>query len=73
MRSYVILYRRGTGRWGQVNPVVHLGLYDREEVWKAVDYLRENDAAEGVALRLGDEAFNICVTLEPKTPDTFEF
>jgi hypothetical protein len=73
MRRYVILYRRGTGLWGKLTPVVHLKLYDRVEVHQAFNYLRENNAAEGIALRLGDEAFNICVTLEPKTPDTFEF
>ena len=31
-----------------------------------------NEAAEGVAVRLGDEHFNIMVTLEPKTENTFD-
>jgi len=73
MRRYVILYRRGTGDWGRLTPGVHQGLYDRPEINAAVAFLRDNPAAEGVAVRLGDETFNVMVTVEPKAENTFAF
>ena len=71
MRHYVILYRRGTGRWGRMTPGIHQGLYDRPEIHAAIAFLRDHPAAEGVAMRLGDESFNIMITAEPKAENTF--
>jgi hypothetical protein len=73
MRRYVILYRRGTGDWGRLTAGVHRGLYHRPEIKAAVVLHRDNPAAEGVAVRLGDEIFNVMVTVEPKTENTFAF
>jgi hypothetical protein len=73
MRRYVILYRRGTGNWGRMTPSIHAGLYDKPEVNAAIAFLRDNSAAEGVAVRLGDECFNVMVTMEPKTENAFDF
>jgi len=73
MRQYIILYRRGTGKWGRLTPGVHQRLYDKPEIDAAVAFLRNNLAAEGVAVRLGEESFNIMVTAEPKTKNTFGF
>ena len=73
MRKYVILYRRGTGVWGCMTPGIHEGLYDKPEIDAAVTFLRENSAAEGVAVRLGDETFNVMVTTEPQTENAFDF
>jgi hypothetical protein len=73
MRKYLILYRRGIGDWGRMTPGIHKGLYDRPEVNAAVAFLRENPAAEGAAVRIGDETFNVMVTNEPKTENAFDF
>jgi len=71
MRNYVILYRRGMGQWGRLTPGVHQGLYDRPEIRAAIDFLRDNRAAVGVAVRLDDETFNVMVADEPKTENSF--
>lgn len=73
MRKYVILYRRGKGRWGRVAPGLHQGLYDRPEVNAAVVFLRDNPAAQGVAVVIGDEQFNVIATSNPDENNTFEF
>jgi hypothetical protein len=73
MRKYVILYRRGSNPWGRLTPGVHQGLYGKPEIDAAVAFLRDNTAAEGVAIRLGDETFNVMVTMEPKTENAFTF
>lgn len=73
MRRYVILYRRGTGKWGRMTPEIHRGLYDRPEVNAAVAFLRDNPAAEGVAVRLEDETFNIMVVAASDEPNAFTF
>ena len=41
MRKYVILFRRGTAKWGRLTPHVHAGFYDRPEIQMAVAFLRE--------------------------------
>lgn len=73
MRKYVILYRRGTGKWGRLTPDVHQGFYDQPAIVAAVDFLRANPNAEAVAVRLEDELFNVVVVTEPKTENTFDF
>lgn len=73
MRKYVILYRRGVGKWGRLTPEVHRGFYDRTEIDAAVNFLRTNPCAEGVAVRLDDETFNVVVVTDPKTENTFDF
>lgn len=73
MRQYVILYRRGAGKWGRVTPQLHRGLYDKPAVNAAIVFLRENPAAEGVAVRLDDEQFNIMVVAASDEPNIFTF
>lgn len=72
-RRYVILYRRGTGNWGRLTPLVHRGMYDKPEINAAIAFVRFFDAVEGVAVRLGDETFNVMVTTEPKAENAFDF
>lgn len=73
MRRYVILFRRGGCSWGRLTPGVHRGLYDKPEVNAAIAFLYGNPAAQGVAVQLGDETFNVMVTAEPKAENTFAF
>jgi hypothetical protein len=76
MRQYFVFYRRGgqDQKWGKLTPFVHLGLYDRREIRQAVTFMRENPSVEGVAIRLGDESFNLVVfTQEATAPQAFSF
>jgi hypothetical protein len=72
MRQYAIFYRRGTGKWGRLEPNTHYSLYSRPEVSAAVAFMQAVPSAEGVALRLGDERFNL-TAFEPGVEDEQAF
>jgi hypothetical protein len=76
MRQYFIYYRRGgpDRKWGKLTPNVHQGLYQREPVEKAIAFIRDNPAVEGVALRIDDEQFNIIAFAQgAEAPQAFKF
>ena len=66
-RQYVIYYRRGGNPWGQLEPVVHEGLYKRPQVAFAVAVMQANPFVEGVCVRLGDDLFNIMALIAGNT------
>lgn len=59
MRGFVAYHRRGQNRWRQLKPGFHEALCDQPEVQRAIRYLRDNPSTEGIALRLGDDLFNL--------------
>ena len=59
MRRFTVYYRRGRSHWRQLQPGVHDGLCNKPEVREAIRYMRDNPAVEGVAVRVGDELFNV--------------
>jgi hypothetical protein len=59
MRRFIVYYRRGRNRWRQLQPGVHHDLCDRPEVQRAIRYLRDDPSVEGIAVRLGDDLFNL--------------
>lgn len=59
MRGFVVYHRRGRNRWRQLQPGFHDGLCNQPEVQQAIRYLRDNPSTEGIAMRLGDDLFNL--------------
>lgn len=58
-KQYRIFYKRGDSDFSVLEPGSHAKLYDRPEVTEAVDVLRRSKTIEGVALRVGDEQYNV--------------
>ena len=74
MRQYAIYYRRGGGKFGRLEANAHHSLYSRPEVSTAIGFMQTNPTAEGVAVRLGDELFNIMsLAQEAIAPNAFVF
>jgi hypothetical protein len=75
MRQYKIFFRRGPdAKFGQCQPFIHAGLYNKPEVQEAIAYLRDNPHIEGLALRLNDEQFNlIAFEQDALAPNAFTF
>lgn len=61
MRQYQVFYRRGGSKYALLEPGVHAPIYDREVIREAVNILRTNPKIEGLAVREGDEMFNLIV------------
>ena len=59
MRRFIIYHRRGRNRWRQLQPGVHDDLCARPEIERAVRYLRDDPCVAGIAVRLGDDLFNL--------------
>lgn len=72
MRRYVILFRRGKGNWGRLEPGTHRTLYDRPEIHAAIQFMRDNPTTEGMSIRLGDEQFNVVAVLD-EAANSFTF
>ena len=70
MRRFIVYYRRGRNRWRQLQPGVHDDLCDRPEVQRAIRYLRDDSSVEGIAVRLGDDLFNL---MAAAPSDCYEF
>jgi len=70
MRRFVICYRRGRNRWRQLQPGVHDDLCDRPVVQRAIRYLRDDPSVAGIAVRLGDDLFNL---MAAAPSDCYEF
>jgi hypothetical protein len=70
MRRFIVYYRRGRNRWRQLQPGVHDYLCDRPEVQRAIRYLRDDPSVEGIAVRLGDDLFNL---MAAAPSDCYEF
>ncbi len=71
MRHYVILYRRADAVWSRLIPHVQHNLYDRDEVNAAIAFMTENPCVEGVAIRIGDESFNVMAVSNPDQSGVF--
>ena len=72
MRRFVIYYRRGRNRWRQLQPGVHDDLCDRPEVQRAMRYLRDDPSVAGIAVRLGDDLYNLMAAV-PSDCSEFAF
>lgn len=74
-RQFRILYKRtGSAAFSVLEPVAHRTLYERDQVKDAIWYLRDRPAAVGVAVRLGDELFNVIrFQQEALAPRAFTF
>lgn len=59
MRRFIVYYRRGRNRWQQLQPRVHDELCARPEVQRAIRYMRDDPSVAGIAVRLGDDLFNL--------------
>lgn len=62
MRQAAIYYRQqGAKQFARLDPEneTHRGLYERGEIGAAADLLRHYSFIEGIAIRIGDEAFNL--------------
>jgi len=70
MRRLFIYYRRGENRWQQLQPGLHEAACKRPEIRGAVHYLGTHPEAVGIAVRVGDELFNLMVA---GPEDCFEF
>jgi len=70
MRRFIIYHRRGRNRWRQLQPVVHDDLFARAEIQRAIRYLRDDPSVAGIAVRLGDDLFNL-MAADPN--DCYEF
>jgi hypothetical protein len=70
MRRFIVYYRRGRNRWQQLQPGVHDDLCSRPEVQRAIRYLRDDRSVEGIAVRLGDDLFNL---MAAAPSDCYEF
>jgi hypothetical protein len=70
MRRFIIYHRRGRNRWRQLQPGVHDEAYKRPAVQDAVRYMRDNPEVAGIAVRLGDELFNL---MAADQRDCYEF
>jgi hypothetical protein len=70
MRRFIIYHRRGRNRWRQLQPGVHDDLCARPELQQAIRYMRDNPSTDGIALRLGDDLFNL---MAAAPADCYEF
>ena len=70
MRRFTIYFRRGRNRWRQLQPGVHDDLCARPEVQRAICHLRDDHSIAGIAVRLGDDLFNL-MAADPS--DCYEF
>ena len=70
MRRFTIYFRRGRNRWRQLQPGVHDDLCARPEVQRAIRHLRDDPSIEGIAVRLGDDLFNL---MAAEASDCYEF
>jgi hypothetical protein len=70
MRRFIIYCRRGRNRWRQLQPGVHDDLCARPELQRAIRYMRDNPSIEGIAVRLGDDLFNL---MAAAPADCYEF
>ena len=70
MRRFIIYHRRGRDRWRQLQPGVHADLCARPEVQRAIRYLRDDPSVAGIAVRLGDDLFNL---MAANPNDCYEF
>ena len=70
MRRFIIYYRRGRNRWRQLQPGVHDDLCARPELQQAIRYMRDHLSVEGIAVRLGDDLFNL---MAAAPADCYEF
>jgi hypothetical protein len=74
VRQYYIFYKREGGKFAKLDPTAHANLYDKPEVAQAIDALRGNLAFEAVAVRVGNELFNVVAfTQEAEAPQAFKF
>jgi hypothetical protein len=75
-RQYCILYKRhGSPDYTRLEPHTQAAIYDRPEVNHAVEIVRTTPYIKGVALIVGDEAFNVVelATQEAIAPRAFVF
>lgn len=74
-RQYKIFYRRlGSTKFAELEPNTSASLYDRPEVAAAIEHARLTPCVEGIAVRLGDELFNIIAFDRPAVaPKAFVF
>lgn len=74
-RQYRLFYRNGSfGQFATLEPAIHRTIYDRPEVNKAIEIIRENPSIEGVAVRVGLDMFNIVAfEQEAIAPKAFTF
>jgi hypothetical protein len=70
MRRFIVYYRRGRNRWRQLQPGVHDDLCARPELQRAIRYMRDDPSVEGIAVRLGDDLFNLMAAVPA---DCYEF
>jgi len=75
MRQYYVLYKRGAGgTYKHLQPGRDMPLYERVEVAAAVETLVTFPFMEAIALRVGDEMYNIVTfTQEAEAPNSFRF
>jgi hypothetical protein len=74
IRQYFVLYKReGSQSFSKLEPGVHLPLYNKPEIWNALRHMRSYPHIEGLAIRLGNEQYNIIATeRETKLNETFD-
>jgi hypothetical protein len=70
MRRFIIYHRRGRNRWRQLQPGRHDDLCGRPEIDRAICYLRDDSIVAGIAVRLGDDLFNL---MTAAASDCYEF
>ncbi|MFZ5833153.1 MAG: hypothetical protein ACOY3P_23955 [Planctomycetota bacterium] len=70
MRRFIVYYRRGRNRWRQLQPGTDAKACKRAELQPAIRFMRDNPAVCGVAVRVGDELFNL---MSVEEADTYEF
>lgn len=74
MRQYKLLYKRGEGKFGILQPGVHAALYSNPKIQDAIEFMRVNPHVEGLALRFEDEIVNVVAfDQEAEAPNAFQF
>lgn len=75
MRQYLIFYKRlGGDNFVKLEPIAHIGLYDRPEVNAAIEHIRLTPCVEAMTVRIEDELFNIVAFVQDAhAPFSFEF
>ena len=74
-RQYRLFYRRtGMQKFAPLSPQEHGNLYDKPEVNRAVEIMRDNPSIEGLCVRIDSEQYQLfSFTQEAEAPNGFQF
>lgn len=74
-RQYRLFYRRtGSPKFSPLSPNTHANLYDKPEIDRAVEIMRDNPTIEALCIRVDNEQFQLfSFTQEAEAPNGFQF